>query len=341
MVDMVGMKALAPVRRAELIYGAAKAGLSDQLWRAALGRSGGSADDSPGVTPPDEGTRQANLDSLMRLIEQQAQREADRSARAAPPAPAGEAGTPAIAGHGDAGDTVVISATSRSSAAAAPPAPVGLVQGLGANQRYAGVLQTAAERTGIPAPALAAIVDAEAGKGADGSWQIYSRNPRSSAAGLGQFLSRTWEGMAESKGTWLNTLAKANGWLGDNGQVRDDARAQVLALRYNPTASINSIADYAKTNLAALDRNGVSAKGELEATARLAYLGHHLGIGDAMRFMRDGALPEQRARTVLDAQVGGGASAKRIAAAGDAATAHRDWLLGYLDRKIVPTKFLS
>ncbi|RZM32921.1 MAG: hypothetical protein EOP67_25100 [Sphingomonas sp.] len=215
----------------------------------------------------------------------------------------------------------------------------GVLTGLGVNTRHTQTLQDAAERTGIPAPALAAIVDAEAGKARDGSWQVYSRNPRSSAAGLGQFLSRTWEGLAETRGTWLNTHACSQGWLGDNGQVLAGARPALLALRYDAVASINGIADYARRNLDGLRRAGVEAAGEIGATACLAYLGHHLGLGDAIRFLRQGGLSQARARVLLDAQVGQPVSQRRIAEVGDATAAHRRWLLSYLDRKVRVDRF--
>ncbi|MEC8179941.1 MAG: peptidoglycan-binding protein, partial [Pseudomonadota bacterium] len=100
---------------------------------------------------------------------------------------------------------------------------------LGANSGYAATLQRAAERSGLPATTLAAIVDAEAAKRPDGSWNLMSRNPRSSAAGLGQFLSGTWIGMAQKPGTWLYDVAQQKGWLTESGRVAPAARGSLLA----------------------------------------------------------------------------------------------------------------
>lgn len=310
MIDRLAFQALPPARRAALIYGEAQAEMSQRLWRAALGPTGRSDEEEGGRLPSfDSDTRRANLDSLLALMG-----EAPQSSTAAVPvAPPASASPPA--------------------------APSVEVEGLGPNQVYAPALRTAAARTGIPATALAAIVDAEAGKDSSGRWQTLSRNPRSSAAGLGQFLSRTWEGMAETQGTWLNALASANGWLGGNGQVLASARANILALRYDPTAAINGIADYARRNLDGLQRAGVSIDGAESGTARLAYLAHHLGLGDAIRFLRHGGLDEHRARTLLHAQVGSGDSGRRIAQAGTATAAHRNWLLGYVDHHIDAGRF--
>jgi hypothetical protein len=211
---------------------------------------------------------------------------------------------------------------------------------LGANARYETVIADCARRTGVPAQAIASIIDAEAAKHRDGSWNTMSRNPRSSAAGLGQFLSGTWAGMAETKGTWLNQVAQQNGWLDERGKVRGEARSTVLSLRYNPEASIRTIADFAKSNLDRLERNGVPARESVTTIARAAYLSHQLGSGDAMRFLK-GQIDPDRARMLLHAQVGTAAAEQRIAAAGDASRAHRDWLLSYIDRHVQPERFAA
>ncbi len=209
---------------------------------------------------------------------------------------------------------------------------------LGANARHAPALERAAERTGIPATALAAIVNAEAAKDSAGQWNVYSRNSRSSAAGLGQFLSRTWEGMAETRGTWLNQTAQAKGWLDRSGQVRTAARAELLQLRYNATASIETTADYARFNLKTLQRSGVPTGEDPSAVARTAYLAHHLGAGDAIKYLKTG-LTDERASMLLRAQIGGGRASQAIARTGDASAAHRAWLDNYVGARVRPERF--
>ncbi|UUX98960.1 peptidoglycan-binding protein [Sphingomonas sp. J315] len=209
---------------------------------------------------------------------------------------------------------------------------------LGANARHAPALERAADRTGIPATALAAIVNAEAAKDSAGQWNIYSRNSRSSAAGLGQFLSRTWEGMAETRGTWLNQTAQAKGWLDRSGQVRPAARAELLQLRYNATASIETTADYARANLKTLERSGVATGEDASAVARTAYLAHHLGPGDAIKYLKTG-LTDERAGLLLRAQIGGGRASQAIARTGDASAAHRAWLDNYVGSRVRPERF--
>jgi len=298
---------LSASQKARLIYDEARSEMSGRLWRAALG----SAEEQDRAQPaaPTGHSEPIGLDRLLAILDPE-------SAAALHTAPAPEI------------------------AAAAPAAPSEAAQAMqdGPNARYAGMLDAAAERTGLPASALAAIVDAEAAKGAGGTWQPYSRNPRSSAAGLGQFLNRTWEGEAERAGTWLNATAQANGWLDGKGQVRGESRGALLALRYDPRASIEAVADYASANVAALRGAGARIGEGTTEVAQAAYLGHHLGVGDARRFLAGGLSPD-RARRLLGAQVGSAAAERRIAQAGGAVAAHRTWLLDYVGKHIRPERF--
>ena len=155
---------------------------------------------------------------------------------------------------------------------------------------------------------------------------------------LDQFLSGTWIGEAQRKGTYLNEIARTRGWLDNNGKVLSGCRSALLALRYDADTSINAIADYAKGNLDRLRRAGVNIGGSAEKIAQSAYLGHHLGPGDAIRFLK-GGLDPARARLLLNAQVGTARASQRIAATGDAAQAHRAWLLDYVGRNVQPARF--
>ena len=56
--------------------------------------------------------------------------------------------------------------------------------------------------------------------------------------------------------------------------------------------------------------------------AQSAYLGHHLGLGDAVKFMK-GGLDPARAKMLLGAQIGAAQAGRHIAAAGDATAVER------------------
>lgn len=211
---------------------------------------------------------------------------------------------------------------------------------LGPNARFAPALSAAAQRSGIPAAALAAIIDAEAAKGADGSWNVRSRNPRSSAMGLTQFLAGTWESEAERSGTFLNRVAQDNGWLDPQGRIRADRREALLSLRADPRCAIEAAADYASANLARLRSAGIEIGSDSSRIAQLAYLSHHLGPGDALAFLK-GAIAPDRARRLLAAQLGATEAERRIALTGSPVQAHRQWLAAYVDRRIVPERFLA
>jgi len=306
---------LAPSEKAALIYAQAHGDVAGRLWRAALG-DGGVGDDDRRATHAADGA-DFNLDALLALMSRKVGGADAEAIHRSIATPASQAPALIEAGAG------VSSA---------------MIGGLGANARFGAAFVGAATRTGLPAAALAAIVDAEAAKTGDGTWKTSSRNPRSSAAGLGQFLGGTWQSEAERAGTWLHGIAREHGWLGHDGRVLAGARSALLALRYDATASINATADYASRSVTQLKHAGVAIGEDLTTIARAAYLGHHLGTADAVRFLTRG-LDSGRARRLLNAQVGSMAATHRIAQAGDAATAHRSWLLDFVGRRIRPSRF--
>jgi hypothetical protein len=311
-----------PSAKAELIYEQARSEVAGRLWQAALGDDASDPMDTGNRGRPDLG-----FETLIALLASDGKTEA--------PLPLPSTVNPAIADvDSGASGQIPVSDDDRPDGGGAPAAT------LGPNAGYAEALGAAASRTGIPAPALAAIIQAEAAKGADGQWLAHSRNTRSSAAGLGQFLSGTWIDEAQQTGTWLHDVAATRGWLDWNGQVLPAARSALLALRYDGAASIQTIADYAKANLEGLRAAGITIADNVESVARIAYISHHLGLGDAIRFLGKGLDPA-RARVLLRAQIGATAANERIADAGSASRAHREWLLGFIDHHVRAARFVS
>jgi hypothetical protein len=317
MIEPSQLAHLSPAKRAEIIYAQARSEVNAKLWQMALGSAG---DDRRSYSEtPLGGTGQGvNLASLITLLTGKQDSEVPSKPEVIEPA------------------VVNVSvAAPREANAISPGRP-----DLGHNKRFQSIVEGAARRAGMPAAALAAIIDAEAGKLKGGEWNPFSRNPRSSAAGLGQFLSSTWVSETQKAGNWLNTVARQNGWLDAQGRVLPDARHQVLALRYDPRASIEATADYARNNIKYLERAGVKVGEGATAFSQVAYIAHHLGVGDAVRFLR-GAIPEDRARQLLSAQIGAARAAERIDQSGSAKLAHREWLNGYVARQVRPHRFAN
>jgi hypothetical protein len=303
-------------RRAEMIYAQARSQIDARLWRAALGSN------SP--AEPDRGAIAASPLAITTMVGLFA---SDRS----PPAV-----LPALS----ATTAPTLTPTAAATAPQRPDAPAGEASGLGRNAGFSGSIAKAADRVGIPAAVLASIIDAEAAKTHDGRWLPNSRNARSTATGLGQFLSGTWKSEAERAGTWLNSTAHSNGWIGAGGKILPEAQAALLALRNDTSASINATADFAQHSLNQLAKAGVSIGRSVDQIARAAYLGHNLGIGDAIDFLR-GGLSEGRARHLLDAQIGSAAAARRIDEAGGAGAAHHNWLTEFMAKRVNAARFFS
>jgi len=312
------LRALAPELRARLIYQEARGAASEQLWTASTSsESTASGSGSRAAFAPAADVDPAGFLALWETV----------SNRAAPiAAPTPPAPRDPLQDGGDDPD----GQASHDKAGA----------GEHGGHAYREMIGPAAERTGLPAAALAAIIDAEAAKGADGRWLALSRNPRSSAAGLGQFLSGTWKDEAQRPGTWLNRLASANGWLNEHGRIKGDAKSALLAMRYDPRAAIEAVADYASANLGRLRQAGVSFGGSTQDIARAAYFAHHLGIADAIDFLAGRIRPE-RARKLLVAQIGAAAAEQRIQEAGSATAAHRGWLMHYVASRVRPDRYTA
>jgi hypothetical protein len=320
MIDPFQLSNLSPARKAELIYAQARAEVNGKLWQMALGDAEGNPARDPSM-PLAQGGGTYSLSSLLALMTD-----------------SGDTSSNAFEGRGEV-DMIPFAALPTQPLGKAEIAAVsGGATALGANSKYKPIVENAAQRVGLPSSALAAIVDAEAGKRSGGEWNPWSRNPRSSAAGLGQFLAGTWVSEAERAGTWLNNLSRQQGWLDGNGRVRSGARHQLLSQRYDPQSSIEATADYARHNVDKLKRAGVSIGGSTNAISRVAYLAHHLGRGDAERFLGHG-IPEGRARELLAAQIGVERAGERINRAGSATAAHREWLNGYVERQVRPQRF--
>lgn len=115
-----------------------------------------------------------------------------------------------------------------------------------------------------------------------------------------------------------------------------------LNLRFEPEFIIMAAVDYGLYNLAKLQAAGYNVESLNDAEkAKIFYLTHHLGLGDAKRFIRK-TITEESAHKLLVAQVGG----KRAAGyandpkkGGNYIKGHRTWLSEYIDNNIKLERF--
>lgn len=300
-ISALSLAGLSNPEKARLIWTQAKADMGNKIWQAAFGQS---FDASANLKTP---CIPQNVPNMVPTLVQKGTLE-----DAVP--------------HVDMAD-----------AASEPSIPTAeLPVELGPNERYRKAIERAAARTDIPGTTLASIINAEAGKLKGGGWNCYSRNSRSSAAGLGQFLSATWVDMAERRGSWLNVQARRKGFLGANGKVTSASRAALLALRYDPEASIQAIADYSRANVDRLKAAGIRDQN----IGKLAYMAHYMGPGDTIRFMR-GQMSNSRAQVLLSAQIGSAEASRRIARSGSALAAHSVWLESHIGRNFRLPDYVS
>lgn len=155
---------------------------------------------------------------------------------------------------------------------------------LGANAIYRDAIVSAAQRTHRDPRILAAIVNREAHRGADGVWDPRSSNE--DHVGLAQFGSNTWIGETERRGTYLNQTANRLGYLDRRGRVLPQHRIELLNLRNDPASAINATADYAEHNIASMREHGLITDLTPEAEAGYAYYAHQNGLGGAEDLLR-------------------------------------------------------
>ena len=214
-----------------------------------------------------------------------------------------------------------------------------------------------------------------------GEWLPSSKNPRSTATGLSQFLSGSWIEQALIKDTHLFTEAVERGFIKnepvqkviskavpaikatknrpavpakpavtreqDKYVVKD--KEKLLNMRNEPEYAIYVSVEYGMQNMTQLIKKTdykVSKVNDSDKS-KLFYLTHHLGIGDAKKFIA-ATITDVRAKRLLGDQVGVEkadvrADKERIIYGVDADSSyifsHRRWLHDFIDSNIKPQRF--
>ncbi|MCP4937129.1 MAG: hypothetical protein GY927_23710 [bacterium] len=213
---------------------------------------------------------------------------------------------------------------------------------LGVNDVYRDAILEASDIVRLDPAALAALIDAEAGKvrtgPKKGQWDPKSFNSDSGASGLTQFLKKTWLERASDPDSKVNGAGKTKGFVTALNAVAAGQESNLLILRFDPRLSIIAAAEYARINLTGLEKSGhVSPDLGDDERARFMYLAHHEGLNGAQKFL----INDNSSSMSKFAKQVGATRAQQLtnAAGGDVALAYRRWLNGYMDKKIQPQKF--
>ena len=119
-----------------------------------------------------------------------------------------------------------------------------------------------------------------------------------------------------------------------------------LAMRMDPTWSINAAADYGAANLKVLEAKGFKLRSLSDMNkAKLMYLMHHEGEGSGPLFIRNklrtGTGGVEGLQRKFATQLGSDgqtlATSKIIAAGGDVEIAYRAWLSTFIDKNFAAT----
>ncbi|HJV80311.1 peptidoglycan DD-metalloendopeptidase family protein [Noviherbaspirillum sp.] len=170
------------------------------------------------------------------------------------------------------------------------------------NEKFRQAIIESAKHYHFTPHALAAIIHAEAAKGAGGGWKEASAAGGSSARGLGQFLPAAWFQYIAKPGTLGNAEAlkltgatKLEAEAGSLYQVAGSKkneigatmRTTILSWRDHGGYSIDAIGAYAQDNLFHLKKHGIDATNlPPDEQVKVAYIMHHEGPRDGLLYLQ-------------------------------------------------------
>ncbi|MES2741273.1 MAG: peptidoglycan DD-metalloendopeptidase family protein [Pseudomonadota bacterium] len=202
------------------------------------------------------------------------------------------------------------------------------------NEKYRQYIIDAAKKYNFTPQAIAAFLDVEAAKNADGSW-IEDSNSQfpSKAQGLAQFFPAGWTDVLNCSKSLLHV------------ECKDLSKTDVLKKRCEAKYAIDGLAAYIGINLAYLKSMTGWPTDFLppEDKAKVAYLLHHEGVGNALRYFGKGvAITPEAALASLKKQLSNDEKVDDlIYQYGDAVSAYKGWFFNtMIDPKINVKHFL-
>ncbi|WP_158590466.1 peptidoglycan DD-metalloendopeptidase family protein [Noviherbaspirillum cavernae] len=225
-----------------------------------------------------------------------------------------------------------------------------------ANEKYRKFIIASAKKYGFTPHALAALIHAEAAKLRGGEWNADSKNEKTNAAGLTQFMSETWLEMCTDSRSFMNIrLTQENGYekisgkreggiyviSGRKGQTHHRiATDPALRWRFDAEYAIDSAALYGQINLDRLRKRGINIDSlEPEDLAKAMYFAHHEGAHGAAAIVK-GTLTAPEAEKLLKAQIKEKADAYIARFNREPVKAYVHWLFSYVDSNISITQFM-
>lgn len=141
------------------------------------------------------------------------------------------------------------------------------------------------------------------------------------------------------KGYSLAQTLNSDTYLNGRATAKDANLQKLLDLRFKADFAIHTAVDYGTQNLKGLEERGIHTSSLPDSEkAKIIYLTHHLGLGDAIEFIRRSMGPK-KARHLYEQQVGVTAAEEEADEfGGDYVAAHRAWLQGFIDNKIKITE---
>lgn len=197
------------------------------------------------------------------------------------------------------------------------------------NEKYRDLLTGAARKYSLTPQSLAALIDAEAVKDKEGTWDEKSNeNDPGKAQGLAQFFQAGWTDVFNNSTSLLCQDCKTM------------SRSEWLSKRLEAKYAIDGAAAYAGTNLRSFAKqSGFQVESLLpEEKAKIAYLLHHEGVQGVSRLLVGVPTPYTSAEIAarLGKQVGTAKKTNQLIAqyGGDPVAAYKGWLFGYIDKLI-------
>ena len=158
---------------------------------------------------------------------------------------------------------------------------------------------------------------------------------------LDSFVLADGTRVTASRGRSLARVLSDKPYLIGRATASDANLQALLDLRFEPEYAIHTAVDYGIQNMAGLKKSGYVLDGLNDGEkAKVIYLCHHLGIGDAKLFINN-IMTATRAQGIFEKQIGVKPAAfEAKVEGGNYLAAHRKWLDMFINEKVIFKDFI-